>query len=74
MLVNGNIHIHVKNGEQNEKFRFRKSSWVDTPLKDGATLAFCENSFCHNLKTNKVKFIKVYIFIKEIFLNGQIFG
>ena len=30
---NENIHIHVYNGEQNEKFRFRKSSLVDTPLK-----------------------------------------
>ena len=24
-------------------------------LKDGATLAFCENGFCGNLKTNKIK-------------------
>ena len=29
---NGRIHIHVENGEQNEKFMFRKSSGVDTPL------------------------------------------
>ena len=34
-------------------------------LKDGATLAFCENSFCRNLTTNIVK-IKAYIFRKEI--------
>ena len=47
---------------------------------DGATLAilaFCENIFCRNLKTNKVKFMKVYIFTKEIlqgiYLYGQIF-
>ena len=26
---NGNIHIHVSNGEQNEKSRFRKNSWVE---------------------------------------------
>ena len=31
---NGRIHIHVENGEQNEKFMFRKSSGVDTPLND----------------------------------------
>ena len=50
-------------------------------FKDGATrkmVAFCENCFCHNLKTNKVKYIKVYIFRKEIsrgiYLNSQIFG
>ena len=27
---------------------------------------FCENSLCPNLKTNNVKYIKVYIFRKEI--------
>ena len=27
--------------------------------------SFCENCFCHNLKTNKVKYIKVYISRKE---------
>ena len=47
-------------------------------IKDGATLTFWENSFCCNLKTNTVKFIKVYIFRKEIsqgiYLNSQIFG
>ena len=47
-------------------------------FKDGATLACCENSFCRNLETNKVEFIKEYIFRKEIsqgiYLNGQIFG
>ena len=57
-------------------------------IKDGATLAifffffffvvFCENSFCCNLKTIKVKRIKVYIFRKEIsqgsYLSCQIFG
>ena len=41
-------------------------------------VAFCENCFCHNLKTNKVKYIKVYIFRKGIsrgiYLNSQIFG
>ena len=37
-------------------------------FEDGATLvfgtgvAFCENCFCHNLKTNKVKYIKVIQF------------
>ena len=40
--------------------------------------SFCENCFCHNLKTNKVKYIKVYIFRKGIsqgiYLNSQIFG
>ena len=40
-----------------------------TPVKDGATLAilycFVKNSFCCNLKINKVKYIKVYIFGKE---------
>ena len=29
-------------------------------------VAFCANCFCHNLKTNKVKYIKVYIFRKGI--------
>ena len=47
-------------------------------FKDGATLALCENSFCRNLKTNNAKYIKVYIFKKEIsqriYLNDQIFG
>ena len=40
--------------------------------------SFCENCFCHNLKTNKVKYIKVYISRKGIsegiHLNYQIFG
>ena len=47
-------------------------------VKDGATLAFCENGICRNLKTNEVKYIKVFIFRKEIsqgiYLNSQIFG
>ena len=47
-------------------------------VKDGATLAFCENIFRRNLKTNKVKYIKVYILRKEIsqgiYLNSQSFG
>ena len=47
-------------------------------INDGATLAFCENGFCRNLKTNEVKYIKLYIFRKEIlqgvYLNSQIFG
>ena len=30
-------------------------------FKDGTTLAiFCENSFCHNLKTNKVKYKSIH--------------
>ena len=41
-------------------------------------VASCENCFCRNLKTNKVKYIKVYIFRKGIsrgiYLNSQIFG
>ena len=41
-------------------------------------VAFCENCFCHNLKTNKVKYIKVYIsregISRGIYLNSQIFG
>ena len=47
-------------------------------FKDGATLELHKNSFGRNLKTNKVKYMKVYIFRKEISqgicLNGQIFG
>ena len=35
-------------------------------LKDGATLAFFEESFCRNLKTNQVKYIKVYVLRNEI--------
>ena len=39
-------------------------------------VAFCENCFCHNLKINKVKFIKVYIsrmgISWGIYLNSQI--
>ena len=31
---------------------------VQYHLKDGATLAFCENSYCRNLQTNKLKYIK----------------
>ena len=50
-------------------------------IKDGATLAifvmFCENSFYPNLKTSKVKYIKVYVsqkeISKEIYINSQIF-
>ena len=50
-------------------------------LKDGATprkiVAFCENCFSQDLKTNKVKYIKVYISRKGIsrgiYLNSQIF-
>ena len=41
-------------------------------------LGFCEIFFWHNLKTNEVKYIKVYIFRKEIsqgiYLNHQNFG
>ena len=33
-----------------------------TNLKDGATLAVCEKNCCRNLKTNKVKYIKVNVF------------
>ena len=55
---------------------------VDKVYKDGATLAksvgFWENCIWHNLKTNEVKYIKVYIFRKKIsqgiYLNCQIFG
>ena len=39
-------------------------------------VAFGENCFCNNLKTNKVKYIKVYIFrmgIHKIYFNRQIF-
>ena len=40
--------------------------------------SLCENCFCHNLKTNKEKYIKVYIFrtgiSQEIYLNRQIYG
>ena len=39
--------------------------------------SFCENCVCRNLKTNKIKDIKVYISRKEIsrgiYLNSQIF-
>ena len=38
---------------------------VKGQTQDGATLALCENNFCRNLKTNKVKYIEVYIFRKE---------
>ena len=38
---------------------------------------FCENSFCRNLKTNKVKYINSFIFREEIsqgiYLDSQIF-
>ena len=38
--------------------------------------SFCENRFCHNLKTCKVKYIKVYNFrkgiLQGIYLNHQI--
>ena len=55
-----------------------KGNYLEFCFKDGATLAFCENDFCRNLKTNKVKYIKVYIFRKEIsqgiYVNGQNFG
>ena len=47
-------------------------------VKDRATIVLCENSFCRNLKTNKIKHIKAYILRKEmsegIYLNSQIFG
>ena len=33
MIYVGNGRTYVWNGEQNEKFRFRKSSWVDTAIK-----------------------------------------
>ena len=29
-------------------------------------VTFCKNCFCHNLKTNEVKYIKVYKFRKGI--------
>ena len=40
--------------------------------------SFCENWLCHNLKTNKEKYIK-YTFLekrisREIYLNSPIFG
>ena len=31
---NDRIYIHISNGEQNEKFRFIKSSWVNTALNN----------------------------------------
>ena len=31
---------------------------LSAQIKDGATLGFCENTFCRNLKTSKVKYIK----------------
>ena len=41
-------------------------------------VGFCETCFWHNLRTNDVKYIKVYIFRKDnsqgIYLNRQIFG
>ena len=36
-------------------------------FKDGATLAICDNCFCHSLKTNKVKYIKLYTFLEREF-------
>ena len=45
-------------------------------MVDGNFVVFCENSFICNLKANKVKYIKVYIFRREItqgiYLNSQI--
>ena len=54
---------------------------VGVVIKDGATLAIlhrCENIFCRNLKTNKVKYNKSIHFLKGnsqgIYLSVQIFG
>ena len=50
------------------KLRYKKNL-RDLTTKNGGTLvvwyrgkAFCKNCFCHNLKTNKLKYIKVIQF------------
>ena len=37
---NDRIHIHRQIGEQNKKFRFRKSSWDNTALNMGCKFDF----------------------------------
>ena len=42
----------------------KRRTLIDTQKE--SCVAFCENYFCHNLKANKIKHIKVYIFKKRI--------
>ena len=58
--------------EKMHKVFKNKAQGCSTPLRMVPPLqncSFCENIFCHNLKTNKVglKYIKVYIFVEREF-------
>ena len=69
----------MKDSESTERLKC-VSFATNTPRYQlsGATLDFMSNSFWRDLKTNKVKYIKQYIFRKEIsqgiYLNSQSFG
>ena len=57
----------IQEDEQGEQeICFKKYSLILRMVPPSQNCRFCENCFWHNLKTNEVKYIKVYIFRKEI--------